>query len=124
MGDRALVIFTDGEKVSPVIYLHWAGSRVPDLLHRHKDLMASRGADVQYAAARFVGIVHSTMPEQNLSLGIWNADRNTRNAVLAGDSDALAAMSHGDAGLVVVDVRSYSWTAWGGYLSAEIRRAA
>ena len=124
MGDRALIIFTDGEAVSPVIYLHWAGSRVPDLLHRHKDLMASRGADVQYAAARFVGIVHSTMPEQNLSLGIWNADCNTRYAVLADAADKLADLSHGDAGFVVVDVRDYSWKAWGGYLSAEIRRAA
>jgi hypothetical protein len=124
MGDRALIIFTDGEDVSPVIYLHWAGSRVPDLLHQHKDLMASRGADVQYAAARFVGIVHATMPEQNLSLGMWNAERKTRNAVLDGDDGALAAMSHGDAGLVVVDVRDYSWQAWGGYLSADIRRAA
>ena len=124
MGDRALIIFTDGEDVSPVIYLHWAGSRVPDLLHRHKDLMASRGADVQYAAARFVGIVHATMPEQNLSLGIWNADRIVRNAVLESDVDVLAMTSHGDAGLVVVDVRDYSWNAWGGYLSADIRRAA
>src|ERR1051326_2984584 len=112
MGDRALIIFTDGEAVSPVIYLHWAGSRVPDLLHRHKDLMASRGADVQYAAARFVGIVHATMPEQNLSLGIWNADCNTRYAVLADAADKLADLSHGDAGFVVVDVRDYSWKAW------------
>ena len=124
MGDRALLIFTDGEEVSPVIYLHWAGSRVPDLLHQHQDLMASRGADVQYAAARFVGIVHATMPEQNLSLGIWNADRSMRKAVLAADADKLAEMSHGDAGLVVVNVQTYAWKAWGGYLSADIRRAA
>jgi hypothetical protein len=53
MGDRALVIFTDGKEVSPVIYLHWHGSRVPELLAQLKLLMASRGADASYAAARF-----------------------------------------------------------------------
>jgi hypothetical protein len=26
MGDRALITFTDGEDVFPVVYLHWAGS--------------------------------------------------------------------------------------------------
>jgi hypothetical protein len=124
MGDRALIIFTDGENVSPVIYLHWAGSRVPDLLRQHKALMISRGADVQYAAARFVGIVHMTMPEQNLSLGMWNADGDLYKAVLGRRSDQLAEMSHGDAGLVVVDVKNYSWQAYGGYLAAPVRSAA
>ena len=123
MGDRALITFTDGEDVSPVVYLHWSGSSVPALLEEHKVLMASRGADVPYAAARFVGIVHATMPEQNLSLGIWNAARDTRRAVLSADRDELADMSHGDAGFVVVDVRDYSWKAYGGYLAAS-RRAA
>ena len=56
------MIFTDGKEVSPVIYLHWSGSKVPDLLEQHKALMVSRGADVPYAAARFIGIVHATMP--------------------------------------------------------------
>jgi hypothetical protein len=123
MGDRALIIFTDGEDVSPVIYLHWSGSKVPALLDEHKALMASRGADVSYAAARFVGIVHATMPDQNLSLGLWNAGPNTRSAVLTADAAELAEISHGDAGFVVVDVRDYSWQAWGGYL-ANTRRAA
>ena len=124
MGDRALITFTDGEQVSPVVYLHWAGSSVPALLEQHKGLMASRGADVAYAAARFVGIVHATMPDQNLSLGIWNAAPDTRRAVLSTDGDELANMSHGDAGFVVVDVRDYSWKAYGGYLAAGSRRAA
>src|SRR5437763_13243989 len=123
MGDRALIIFTDGEQVSPVVYLHWAGAEVPALLEQHKALMASRGADVAYAAARFVGIVHATMPEQNLSLGMWNAAKDTTTAVRASDAETLANMSHGDAGFVVVDVRDYSWKAYGGYLSADARRA-
>ncbi len=117
MGDRALVIFTDGKEVSPVIYLHWHGSRVPELLAQHKLLMASRGADVSYAAARFTGIVHATMPESNLSLGMWNADRATTKAVKTRNAEALEALSHGDAGVVVVDVNRYSWKAYGGYLA-------
>jgi hypothetical protein len=121
MGDRALIIFTDGKEVSPVIYLHWSGSKVPDLLEHHKALMASRGADVSYAAARFVGIVHATMPEQNLSLGMWNTEPNTLNAVLSTDADKLTELSHGDAGFVVVDVQKYSWKAYGGYLSSRAR---
>ena len=122
MGDRALIIFTDGKDVSPVIYLHWSGSKVPRLLEQHKALMAPRGADVCYAAARFAGIAHATMPDQNLSLGMWNAEANTINAVLGSQADELAQISHGDAGLIVVDVNDYSWKAFGGYLSA--RRAA
>ena len=119
MGDRALMIFTDGKEVSPVIYLHWSGSKVPDLLEQHKALMASRGADVPYAAARFVGIVHATMPEQNLSLGMWNADPRIRTAVTCRDADTLKEFSHGDAGVVVVDVTDYSWKSYGGYLSSQ-----
>src|SRR5947209_3188759 len=124
MGDRALIIFTDGEQVSPVTYLHWSGSDVPALLEEHRALMESRGADVAYAAARFVGIVHATMPNQNLSLGMWNAAKDLTTAVRARDAETLANMSHGDAGFVVVDVRDYSWKAYGGYLSAEVRRTA
>lgn len=95
MGDRALVIFTDGKEVSPVMYLHWHGSRVPELLAQHKIVMASRGADVSYAAARFTGIVHAIMPESNLSLGMWNADRATTKAAKIPNSAALEALSHG-----------------------------
>ena len=116
MGDRALVIFTDGKDVSPVIYLHWHGSSAPGLLMQHRQLMASRGADLQYAAARFVGIVHATMPDQNLSLGMWNADVATREAVLGADAEALDRLSPGDAGVIVVDVARYEWEAFGGYL--------
>src|SRR5262249_2676489 len=116
MGDRAFIIFTDGEEVSPVIYLHWAGSEVPAFLEQHKALMTSRGADVAYATARFVGIVHATMPDQNLSLGIWNADDCTRTAVKTRNADDLKQLSPGNAGFVVVDVQDYSWKAYGGYL--------
>src|ERR1035441_6835988 len=95
------------------------GYRVDFPEEQHKALMGSRGADVPYAAARFIGIVHATMPEQNLSLGMWNADRRIRTAVTCRDADTLKELSYGDAGVVVVDVTDYSWKAYGGYLSSQ-----
>jgi hypothetical protein len=124
MGDRAIILFTDGTDVSPSVYLHWHGSRVPDLLDQHKTLMASRGADVAYAAARFVGIVHATMPDSNLSLGISNTGPAAQQAVIARDEIALAHLSHGDAGVVIVNVNDYSWRAYAGYLARHSPSAA
>lgn len=69
MGDRALVIFTDGKSVSPTAYHHWNGSEVPELLSRLKDLMSSRSGDVEYATARFIGLCHANISD-NLSIGV------------------------------------------------------
>jgi hypothetical protein len=52
MGNRALVIFTDGERVSPVVYLHWCGDQVPAWLSDLKQLMRGREGDVDYSCAR------------------------------------------------------------------------
>lgn len=103
MGDRALIQFTDGAEVSPVIYLHWHGSIVRSLINETRELMQSRGSDLTYAAARFVGIAHSHIPG-NLSLGMWNLDRR-----LTADD------SHGDFGCAIVDVRDWSVECFGGY---------
>jgi len=131
MGDRALVIFHDDTTVSPVIYLHWSGSEVPQLAAAHEKLMADRKGDVQYAAARFVGLAHEQI-SGNLSLGIWNADADLQAAVLQITADptskaaasVLASESHGDAGVCVIDCRDFTWKAFGGYLnSAETDEA-
>lgn len=119
MGDRALVVFTDGSEVSPITYLHWAGSKVPKLLEQLKVLMASRGADVSYASARFFGICHMQRPEDNMSLGAMNTDDKVIDAVKSNDSAVLTEESHGDAGFIVVNVNDYSWKAYGGYLGKE-----
>src|SRR5262245_37720089 len=74
MGDRALVIFTDQQEVSPTVYLHWDGSLVPQLLDKLEQLMASRRGDCQYACARFIGLCHLLNPESNLSLGVFNTN--------------------------------------------------
>ena len=117
MGDRARIVFTDGNEVSPVIYLHWHGSQVTYLLEQLRDLMATRGPDLAYAAARFVGIVHATIPDENLSLGISNASDDLRAAVLEGKRCELEQASYGDAGFIVVDVNDYGFEAYGGYLA-------
>jgi len=107
MGDRALVQFTDGDTLSPCVYLHWDGDQMQTLLAKlldqTQDLMKTRGPDVAYVAARFVGICHEARPG-NLSLGLWNQD----TVLTAGDS-------HGDAGCFVIDVRNWTVATVGGY---------
>jgi hypothetical protein len=124
MGDRALIVVTDGERVSPVVYLHWGGASVPEMIEQLRLLMASRGADVDYAAARLVGIAHETMPGP-LSLGMWNApeslQRHVRDQVAGTDrSYFLDQESHGDAGFIIVRADDeYSWQAFRGYLARQ-----
>lgn len=117
MGDRALIVVTDGENVSPVIYLHWMGSEVPAILERLKNRMESRGADVSYASARL--IQEATQDDDGcLSFGLWNAHPEVIKAVIDKDAKVLSKESHGDAGLIVLDVNDYTWQAFGGYLEA------
>jgi hypothetical protein len=120
MGDRALVIFTDGNEVSPTVYLHWHGQQVPELLKEIAALMADRLDDVSYTAARFIGICHNSI-KGNLSLGVLDTDAALREAILTSDAGAIAQHSHGNAGVVVVNVSApaFSWAAYGGYLSKK-----
>lgn len=119
MGDRALIIFKDKTEVSPVVYLHWMGSEVPELLKEHKKLMTGREDDLSYAAARFVGICHAKNADSNTGLGMFNLPEDKIKAVLEGDAKVLDDYSHGDAGVVVVDAVDFSWKAYGGYLSRK-----
>jgi hypothetical protein len=120
MGNRALVIFTDGERVSPVVYLHWCGDKVPTWLNDLKELMRGREGDVDYSCARFIGLCHSQIAG-NQSLGVWNVPPPIERAVRAfpctdRSREQLAAYGHGNAGVVIVNVRDYGWQACGGYL--------
>lgn len=119
MGDRALVLFTDGTEVSPTVYLHWSGTNVPKYLEELKELMATRLDDVSYGCARFIGICHSKNAKDNCSLGVWSTDVKIEQAILCNEEKDLAKYSHGDAGVIVVDVKTYEWKAYGGYLAHE-----
>jgi hypothetical protein len=113
MGDRALIIFYDSDRVSPGVYLHWDGSHVPDWLEELKRLMQGRYGDAQYAAARFIGICHNRI-DGNLSLGVIS---NRLTPAAMHRRARLEQLSHGDAGVVVVNTDDFSWKAYGGYLA-------
>jgi hypothetical protein len=118
MGDRALIIFTDGAEVSPTVYLHWAGASVPDYIDDLATRAHPQGLSADYAAARFIGIAH----EDNtgtLSLGVMQTPQEMQAAIQSGKAEAIASFTHGDAGVVVVDVKDFSWQAYGGYLAED-----
>jgi hypothetical protein len=118
MGDRACILFFDDTWVSPTVYLHWHGSAVPALLDRLAIRMRGRYGDAGYAAARFTGLCHERI-DGNLSLGISS---NTCQSDDVQSAALMTALSSGDAGMVVVDTRDFSWRAYGGYLSCSKRR--
>jgi hypothetical protein len=111
VGDRALVIFHDKAKkdYSPVVYLHWHGSDVGNLLKQLKALMAGRLDDVAYTVARFVGLAHEAIPG-NLSVGIFEKHKDFLD-----QPEYLADFSHGDAGVFMVDASDFSCRCYGGY---------
>jgi hypothetical protein len=119
MGNRACVIFYDSKRISPTVYLHWHGESVPAWLQQLKHLMNGRFDDAEYAAARFVGISHQQI-EGNLSLGVLS---NRYTPAEIHDELLMEANSPGNAGIVVVDTRDFTWKAYGGYL-AETGRAS
>lgn len=116
MGDRANIIFTTSYAVSATIYLHWGGHSVPDYINAVRALAEGEELNLGYAAARFVGIAHEDTPG-NMSLGVYSTSDDVADAVLARDGDRLTELSPGDAGLVIVSTKDYSWEAYGGYLA-------
>lgn len=105
MGERVLFQVVRGEQFSPVIYCHWSGDEVRGICSRLRERMQGRGGDVQYTAARLVQEC-TNGGEGNVSFGIWNAD-----SVLT-ETD-----SHGDGGVVLVDVSGpqMEFKCFGGY---------
>lgn len=145
MGDRALVVFTDGQGVSPAVYLQWHGEEVTQLLEVTQALMGGDSSgrnsswwpyrDPEACVARFIGICAQVVGG-NTGLGVQSIDgelegaaRTATNGSATGHarlsalrSIAEQAEEYGlDAGLVIVDVRSveWSWRAFGGYLEED-----
>jgi hypothetical protein len=111
MGNRALIIFTDGEEYSPTTYMHWNGGDVAAALTELFTLMADRGTDISYGTARFLGILHDKMPG-NLSLGCFNTPPRPQGKSY---EQWLTDMSHGDAGAILVDFKTGQVHCYGGY---------
>lgn len=121
MGDRAVVIFHDGDdEFSPAVYLHWNAEAVPKWLREHAELMQGRRGDVPYAAARFIGLCHTKI-NGNLSLGVSNLSPREMGALEDSDTreDQLRRLADGDGGAVLVNVNDCTWIARGGYLELE-----
>lgn len=111
MGDRLLMqVKGPADEFSPVIYCHWAGSYAGAFCEELRKRMKGRERDVSYTAARLVQIATAGDPAGNMSFGIWNA------AGILTEKD-----SHGDAGIVLVDVSTdkMSFSCLGGYLSID-----
>lgn len=108
MGDRARIVFWDGsDGVSSAVYTHWGSEIVPAMLEKHKDFMKDRFNDIEYACARFVGMMHVYSSDRNTGLGIGAC----KDLETAKSYD----FSPGDGGTVIVDVRDFSWKAYHGY---------
>ena len=125
MGDRAIVIFYDRDRVSPVVYLHCNGEHVPAWLNELREVMRGREDDAGYGCARFIGLCHTKI-EGPLSLGTWNLPARLAKSVASPDREperarALARYSHGDAGVVLVNAADYTWRAYGGYLATPTK---
>ena len=105
MGDRALIQLKSGKTFSPVLYAHWSGGSVAEILQAAQNVMRGRPDDIEYAFARLVATAIGG-DQGNTGFGVWNAEK----LLTAGDS-------HGDAGCFVVDVSREQWTVQqgGGY---------
>jgi hypothetical protein len=106
MGDRVLVQLKrkeqNGTEYSPVLYAHWSGRSVAYWIAALKERMAGRPDDLSYSFARLVQIALEG-DDGNLSFGVWNNTEEHND-------------SHGDAGIVIVDIHDWSVTCSGGYL--------
>lgn len=104
MGDRALIQLRNSDNdVSPVLYLHWDGSRVGEIIHDTYVRMQGRSNDLDYTFARLAQIAMADDPDGQLSYGI-----------MARQTPLTAKDSHGDAGCFLVDISSDNWVVYAG----------
>lgn len=109
MGDRVLIVATDGAEISPAIYGHWFGYDAPQILAEAGERGIVRKGDVSYAAARICGHFH----EKSVSttgLGILPAPDDL-------EDETLTKFSHGDAGVIILNVEDGTLRYVGGYLA-------
>lgn len=111
MGDRVLIVATDGDEISPAIYGHWFGDDAPAMLVEAGERGIIRQGDVSYAAARICGHFHE-QSVRTTGLGILPAPDSLTD-------ECLQSFSHGDAGVIVVNVEDGSLRYVGGYLASN-----
>ena len=124
MGDRARVVFNDGKKVSPNVYLHLHGNMVPEFISgldemKKAEIFEKAALPVDYATGRFIGIAHEAGTPGILSLAVEETAPELKKAILNNNEKVIADFSPGDAGIVVVNSRDFTWKAYGGYLGRD-----
>lgn len=104
MGDRAIIVFTDGREFSPGIYLHWHGNpeSVAELLEKAEPRL--REGDISYSAARFGGVCHEEIAG-NLSLGLVDSPKPNQQGKIEWET-----YSPGDNGVFIIDVNTWQIT--------------
>ena len=131
MGNRATVIFTDGDKsFSPAVYLHWNGG--PESVYSFLAELDRRKArcDQDYECARFIQLVGEFFDQETIgstSLGVTNGPAS------ADIADLQKVMTdHGDNGFYLVNrtggkmtvrrfTEHYSRSETGEWLGPELR---
>lgn len=113
MGDRVFVAFHDGDGVSPLVYGHWGGSGVFQVLAKTREQMKPRPDDVPYIAARFCAALCEAAGPGDSGVGLSNAKTL---AELRADPDAF---SDGDAGLILVKVPEWKAEPLCGYYHGD-----
>jgi hypothetical protein len=111
MGDRVLMQCHSSREgtFGPVLYCHWGGSSAKKIVENLRAQMQSRPGDVEYSTARLVQCAIPCGDVEPAGFGVWNAEHLLT-----------AADSHGDAGVVLIDVANRHAAVYlGGYLSAE-----
>lgn len=104
MGDRVLIqVVNNRDEFGPIVYGHWSGSNVKEVLRSLKTRMKDRRGDIGYTTARLVQEMIGG-DNGNLGFGVFNAER-----ILSGVD------SHGDAGVVVINCENFLACAAGGY---------
>lgn len=106
MGDRVLMQCFSGARVGPVVYCHWSGHDTPAIVRRFAKRMSNRDGDVSYATAR---LLQAAIGDDagSTGFGVWNEV----SLLTRGDT-------HGDAGVVLIDVSAapFKFDCFGGYL--------
>ena len=119
MADRVLVSFWDtrDDTLSPLVIIQDGGAVMPDVLRQWFQL-DTRGETVTHAAALFVHVVI----DQGFSVGIWNQGELTRVPVKGGEAFCRGyweEVSHGDAGVILVEITTGKVDCYGGYLRGD-----
>lgn len=121
MGDRVIIVCHAGPgDIAPAIYGHWAGHNAPERIVEAGKLGILRRGDPSYAAARLCWhmIQSSGDTSSALGYGLLSSPEDL-------EPETLEQESHGDAGVILLDVRDGSLAYHGGYLAAladEIER--